>query len=96
VERGRRFEWDGRKARDNIARHGVSFEEAITAFGDPFGHILEDPRHSEGEERFVLIGESERRRVLVVIFTERGSAIRIVSARTATHRERRNYEESEE
>jgi uncharacterized protein len=93
VDRHPRFEWDARKARDNAAKHGVSFDEAMTAFGDPLGRILEDDRHSIGEQRFVLIGESLRRRLLVVMFTERVDAIRIVSARKATSRERKDYED---
>jgi len=85
-----------RKSRDNVAKHGVSFEEAMTAFGDPLGRTLEDHSHSDVEKRFVLIGESARRRLLVVMFTERGDAVRLVSARKATRGERRDYEESEE
>jgi len=97
VERGGlRFEWDGRKANDNLARHGVSFGEALTVFGDPLGRITDDPRHSEAEERFVLLGQSAQRRMLVVMFTERGDAIRLISARRAARRERRRYEEDEE
>jgi uncharacterized DUF497 family protein len=96
VERRARFEWDARKAGNNVAKHGVSFEEAMTAFGDPLGRILADRPHSDAEERFLLVGESARRRLLVVMFTERGDAIRLVSARTATPRERRDYEETEE
>jgi len=68
----------------------------MTAFGDPLGRILEDRSHSDVEERFVLIGESAWRRLLVVMFTERGDAVRLVSARKATRGERRDYEESEE
>jgi hypothetical protein len=90
-----RFEWDARKAADNRARHNVSFEEAVTVFGDPLGRITDDPRHSEDEERFVLLGQSRRRRLLVVMFAERGEVIRLISARKATRHERREYEESE-
>jgi len=68
----------------------------MTAFGDPLGRTLEDRSHSDVEERFVLIGESAWRRLLVVMFTERGDAVRLVSARKATRGERRDYEESEE
>jgi uncharacterized protein len=89
------FEWDVRKARDNVTKHRVSFEEAMTVFGDSLGRILEDPHHSVSEQRFVIIGESVRRRLLVVLFTERGDAIRLVGARRATRRERRSYEEGE-
>ena len=88
-----RFEWDPRKAKVNLAKHGVSFEEAVTVFGDSLGRITDDPRHSETEERYVLLGESARRRLLAVMFTERGQAIRLVSARKATRTERREYEE---
>jgi uncharacterized protein len=88
-----RFEWDPRKAKANRAKHGISFQEAVTVFGDPFGCITDDPRHSETEERYVLLGQSARRRLLAVMFTERGEAIRLFSARKATRRERREYEE---
>jgi uncharacterized DUF497 family protein len=90
-----RFDWDAPKAAANRAKHKVSFEEASTVFGDPLGRITDDPRHSEDEERFVLLGQSERRRVLVVMFTERGEALHLISARKATRRERREYEDSE-
>ena len=89
------FEWDPRKAALNLAKHKVSFDEAVTAFGDPLGQIIDDPRHSADEERFVLLGRSGRRRLLVVMFTERGEAIRLISARRATPRERRRHEEDE-
>ena len=90
-----RFEWDAPKAAANRAKHKVSFEEASTVFGDPLGRIADDPRHSEDEERFVVLGLSEKRRLLVVMFTERGDALHLISARRATRREARNYEESE-
>jgi len=89
------FEWNPRKAALNLAKHRVSFEEAVTAFGDPLGQIIDDPRHSADEERFVLLGRSDRRRLLVVMFTEHGEAIRLISARIATPRERRRHEEGE-
>ena len=89
-----RFEWDPEKATSNLAKHNVSFEEAITVFGDPLGRIVRDPRHSLGEQRFVLLGHSERQRLLTIMFTDRGEAIRLISARKATRRERREYEES--
>ena len=76
----------------NLKKHGVSFEEAMTVFGDPLGRICEDPRHSEAEERYVLLGESRQQRLLVVMFTEREEAIRVISARKATRSERREYE----
>lgn len=88
-----KFEWYGPKAAANRAKHRVTFEEASTVFRDPLGRIIDDPRHSQGEERFVLLGQSDRRRLLVVMFTERGEAIHLISARKATRRERREYEE---
>jgi uncharacterized DUF497 family protein len=89
------FEWDGQKAKQNLEKHNVSFEEATTVFGDPLSLTIEDPLHSTDEERFVIVGESVRRRVLVVVHTERGDHIRIISARLATRRERRIYEEKD-
>jgi uncharacterized DUF497 family protein len=88
-----RFEWDPQKAARNLTRHRVSFEDAATAFGDRFGRIESDPRHSVGEERFVLLGISRRQRLLAVMFAERGEAIRLISARRATRHERKEYEE---
>ena len=89
-----RFEWSPGKASSNLAKHGVSFDEARTVFEDPHGRITDDPRHSVGEARYVLLGHSERQRLLAVMFTDRAGAIRIISARVATRRERREYEES--
>jgi uncharacterized protein len=86
-------EWDNGKARQNLKKHGVSFEEAATVFGDPLSLTIIDPSHSDHEERFIIIGESIRRRPLVVVHTERGDNIRIISARVGTPRERRTYEE---
>ena len=90
-----RFEWNPEKAAGNLAKHGVSFEEAATVFGDPLGRIVDDPRHSGGEPRHVLLGQSERQRLLAVMFAERAEGIRLISARKATRRERREYEEGE-
>ena len=87
------FEWDPRKAAANLAKHKVSFEEAATVFGDPFGRIVADPRHSSVEDRSVLLGISKERRWLAVMYTERAEAVRIISARRATRPERRDYEE---
>jgi uncharacterized DUF497 family protein len=87
------FEWDNRKARQNLGKHGVSFEEAATVFGDPLSLTITDPVHSDHEERFIIIGESIQGRLLVVIHTERGDNIRIISVRVATPRERSAYEE---
>jgi uncharacterized protein len=86
------FEWDPRKAAANLTKHGVSFEEAATVFGDPLGRILTDPRHSMDEERFVLPGFSGRQRLLAVMFVERHEPVRIISSRRATRGERRYYE----
>ena len=86
------FEWDPRKAAANLTKHGVSFEEAATVFGDPLGRILTDPRHSMDEERLVLLGFSGRQRLLAVMFVERRETIRIIGSRRATRRERRYYE----
>lgn len=90
-----RFEWDHAKAAGNLVKHGVSFEEASTVFADPLGRIADDPRHSTEEPRFVLLGQSERQRLLAVMYTERADTIRLISARGATPRERRAYEEGE-
>ena len=90
------FEWDPKKARLNIKTHGVSFDEASTAFRDPLSQTIEDPLHSEYEERFVLIGRSIQGRLLVIVHTDRDERIRIISARLATKRERLRYEENEE
>jgi hypothetical protein len=90
-----KFEWDPQKAARNLGKHEVPFEEAATVFGDPLGRITSDPRHSVDEERFVLLGLSERQRLLAVMFAESGEAIRVISARRATPRERRDYEQGE-
>jgi uncharacterized DUF497 family protein len=86
------FEWDPEKAVTNLERHGITFEEARTVFGDPLGRIVDDPRHSVGERRFVLMGRSDQQRLVAVMFTERRGVVRIISARLATRRERRDYE----
>jgi uncharacterized DUF497 family protein len=87
------FTWDPQKAASNLRKHKVGFPEAATAFADPLSLTIPDPDHSVGEERFVLIGQSERRRLVVVAHVERGDLIRIISARLATRRERKTYEE---
>lgn len=86
------FEWDAAKALENLAKHGVSFEEATTVFGDPLSLTVADEVHSEGEERFVTMGQSSTGKLLVVVHAERGDAIRLIGARPATPRERREYE----
>jgi uncharacterized protein len=90
---GLTFEWDANKARENLQKHGVSFEEATTVFGDPLSLTIDDPIHSAEEERSIIIRRSYRRRTLVVVHAERVDTIRIISARPATRRERRTYEE---
>jgi uncharacterized protein len=90
---GYNFEWDPKKAEANLSKHGVSFREAVTAFGDPLSMNMADPAHSEGEERFIVLGMSDRYRLLVVSYTERPPRTRIISARLATRHERKQYEE---
>jgi uncharacterized protein len=90
---GLEFEWDNDKARRNSKKHGVSFEEASTVFADPLSSTIHDPTHSDDEDRYVILGESTRRRLLVVAFTDREDRIRIISARVATRKERKDYEE---
>ena len=90
------FEWDPQKARRNLVAHSVSFDEASTVFRDTLSITVGDPLHSEHEDRLVLIGRSQRNRLLVVVHVERGDRIRIISARLATSRERISYEENAE
>jgi len=87
------FEWDPKKAKANLARHGVSFDEASTAFEDALSLTILDPLHSETEQRFILVGCSRKERLLVVVHTEREDRIRIISARPATKKERACHEE---
>jgi uncharacterized DUF497 family protein len=88
------FEWDENKAKSNARKHDVTFEEASTVFADSLGAIFEDEEHSEDELRELLIGHSVLQRLLIVSFTERGKdVVRIISARKATKRERKDYEE---
>ena len=90
-----RFSWDPRKAAANRRKHGVTFEEAATVFADRLSVTIPDPDHSTiKEDRFVIVGQSEPERLLVVSHVERGDDIRLISARLATRRERRIYEES--
>jgi uncharacterized DUF497 family protein len=86
------FEWDLQKEKLNIAKHGVSFSEAMTVFADPLELTIADPGHSTTEFRFVSMGVSSANQLLVVAYTERGERIRIISARPATARERKQYE----
>jgi uncharacterized DUF497 family protein len=93
---GLNFEWDRSKARINAKRHKVTFEEAKTVFDDPFSVTIHDPDHSLDEERFIDIGMSAKERLLVVVYTERGTHIRLISCRKATVWERTIYEEKTE
>jgi len=88
------FEWDWSKAAANRKSHGVAFREAATAFLDPLARIHADSDHSLSERREILVGHSTAGRLLVVSFTNRGSNIRLISARLASRRERRDYEEA--
>lgn len=87
------FEWDPRKATSNLRKHGVSFAEATTAFGDFLSILLPDPDHGLGEERYLVLGRSDRSRLLVVAFVERPPRTRLISARLASRAERQRYEE---
>jgi len=90
---GYKFEWDPRKAVSNTRKHGITFDEASTVFGDPLALLKRDPDHSNGEERYLLLGMSMRRRLIVVVFAESGARTRLISARPATRHEKRQYEE---
>ena len=87
------FEWDTEKASSNLRKHNVSFEEASTALSDPMAATGADPDHSIGEFRYVTFGISGRVRLLVVAHTEQNETVRIISARLASKRERKIYEE---
>lgn len=89
---GLEFQWDNRKAEDNLRKHNISFQEAITVFSDFLSLTISDPLHSQSEERLVTIRHSEKQRLLVVVHIERSDAIRIISARKATSYERETYE----
>lgn len=91
-----RFEWDAAKASKNLAEHEVSFEEATTIFDDPFFIIFKDPSHSVLEQRYIIIGQSDKKRYLIVSFTERTTATRLISARELDSRERKTYEQKKE
>lgn len=86
------FEWDIAKAAANLKKHKVSFAEAATVFGDSYGITVRDPDHSEDEDRFLTVGMSDRARLLIVAYTERGDRLRIISARQLTKTERTAYE----
>ncbi len=89
-----RFEWDAVKAAANVRKHGVDFDEAATVFADDLSATARDPDHSVAEARFLTFGMSNGNRVLVVSHTDRAGVIRIISARVATRKEKRIYEES--
>ena len=91
---GLKFEWDRRKAILNIKKHGVSFEDAATAFGDPLSVTVHDPKHSDDEDRFLLLGETQDKKLVVVAHTDRKDTIRLINARPATRQEREDYEKS--
>jgi uncharacterized protein len=88
------FAWDRRKAERNLRKHGITFDEAVTVFADPFEIVIYDPGHSVLEERFVSIGRSVAGRLLVVGYTEHESKIRLIFARRATLPERFDYGEA--
>jgi uncharacterized DUF497 family protein len=87
------FEWDEEKAEVNLAKQGISFDEAKTVFDDPLYVDFYDPDHSFDEHRYIIIGESQQRRLLIVSYTERGNVIRLISVREVTRSEREIYEE---
>ena len=91
-----KFEWDRKKATANFSKHGVSFEEALTVFGNPLARIFDDEDHSIEERREIIVGHSAKGRLLIVCFTAPGESVRIFSARPATKRERKAYEENVE
>ena len=86
------FEWDEVKASKNKKKHHVSFEDACTVFSDPLSLTIPDPLHSVDESRLVIIGRSQKQILLVIVHVERGSVIRLISARQATKLERKHYE----
>jgi uncharacterized DUF497 family protein len=88
------FEWDADKAKQNVKKHRIAFEEALTVFADPLASIFDDPDHSDHERRELIIGHSARQRLLVVSFTERDRRTRIIGARKATQIERQDYEKN--
>ena len=88
-----KFEWDENKAAINFSKHRVSFEEAKTVFNDPLYVDFYDPDHSEDEQRYLIVEESNQGRLLIASFTERGDSIRLISARVVTRSEREAYEQ---
>ncbi|MEG3834519.1 MULTISPECIES: BrnT family toxin [unclassified Microcoleus] len=88
-----KFEWDEKKAAVNLSKHGISFEEARTVFDDPLYVDFYDPDHSDEEDRYIIVGESQQGNLLIVSYTERADFIRLISARKVTRVEREVYEE---
>ena len=88
-----KFQWDEAKAAKSLVKHGVQFEEAKTVFDDPRYVDFYDPDHSDDEKRFIRLGRSRAGRLLLVSYTERGNSVRLISAREATPRERKAYEQ---
>ena len=82
------------KSDANLEKHGVAFPEALSVFADPLARIFDDPDHSDDERREIIIGHSSSQRLLVVCFTERSGKVRPINARTATKRERKDYEQN--
>lgn len=87
-----RFEWDPKKAKRNLVKHGVTFDEAVTAFYDPLAATFDDPDQSEDEQRYLTVGFSSQDRLLVVAHIQKGETVRIISARLAIVRERKRHE----
>ena len=88
-----KLEWDENKAAVNLSKHGISFDEAKTVFDDSLYVDFYDPDHSYDEHRYIIVGESKRGRLLIVLYTERDNAIRLISARKVTQREREAHEQ---
>jgi uncharacterized protein len=86
------FDWDEEKAKNNLIKHGVSFDEVISVFDDPLFLTFADPKHSSQEQRFIIMGESATGQLLVVSYTDRKDIIRLISARPVTRKERKAYE----
>ena len=89
------FEWHPEKAHKSVSKHGVSFDEAATVFGDPLAVTIDDPDHSQEERRFLTTGLSERKRLIIVAHTDREGRVRIITAREVTPAERKQYESGE-
>ncbi|MBI5787868.1 MAG: BrnT family toxin [Candidatus Schekmanbacteria bacterium] len=87
------FEWDPKKAVANVQKHGVTFQEAATVFGDTLAVTFADPDHSDNEQRYITFGLSRYKQLLVVSHADRGERTRIISVRLMTHKERKIYEE---